>query len=128
MSTPVTECCYASGGRASVSINGILVGVRSVTITPIPYERSVASNQDGSIYTTFKPMPAEADIVLSDACGMTLEDLMGCPINATIVLIDVKRTYLFTNGVMVGRPTINTETGEIRGLKITANNPTYTNN
>ena len=121
------DCCYASGGRASVTINGIRVSPRTVTITPLMYERTVASNQDGTIYTTTKPMPAECDLTLSDSCGMVMEDLMGCPVDVTVDLWDVRRRYLFTTGVVVGRPSLDTLTGDIRGLKISANNVTYQN-
>lgn len=127
MATSPQDCCYAAGGRASVTINGVRVSPRSVSIIPLNYERDVKSNQDGSIYTIFKPTPAEADINLSDACGMEITDLMGCPLDVTIDLWDVRRRYLFTKAVIVGRPKINTETGEISGMKITGNNVTSTN-
>ena len=123
----ITDCCYASGGRAIVVINGVQVSPRSVMVTPIPYERTVNSNQDGTIYTQTKPMPAEADINISDACGLDIFGLMGCPVDATIQLIDVRRTYLFSKSVIVGRPKLNTETGEWSGLKITSNTVLITN-
>ncbi|MGZ6199187.1 MAG: phage tail tube protein [Vulcanimicrobiaceae bacterium] len=125
----MVDCCYAAGGRVSITAGGQIWSARSsVTIEPINYERSVNSNQDGTIYTTYKPTPATAEIVLSDACGMKIEDIMGCPIDVTIQLVDVRRTYLFTKAVVVGRPKIDTETGAISGLTITANQVTYTNN
>lgn len=122
-----TDCCYASGGRASISINGTTVSPRTVSVNPLNFERDVKSNQDGTIYTITKPMPAEADITLSDACGLDIVALMGCPVDVTIDLWDVRRRYFFSKGVIVGRPTINTETGEIRGLKITGNKVTIEN-
>lgn len=127
MATSPQDCCYAAGGRASISINGTAVSPRTVSVIPFNFERDVKSNQDGTIYTTFKPMPAEADITLSDACGLDLTILMGCPLDVTIDLWDVRRRYLFTKGVIVGRPKINTETGEVSGLKITGNSVTITN-
>ncbi|RNJ49361.1 phage tail tube protein [Methylocystis hirsuta] len=117
----VTDCCSASGGRASIAINGVNVSPRSVSVTPTNFEREVKSNQDGTIYTINKPMPAEAEMTLSDSCGLDILGLMGCPVDVTIDLWDVRRKYLFTRGVIVGRPKLNTETGEISGLKITAN-------
>lgn len=127
MTSSVTDCCYASGGRASLSINGIAVSPRTVSITPTNFERDVKSNQDGTIYTTMKPMPAEADFTLSDACGLDVFALMGCPVDVTVDLWDVRRRYLFSKGVMVGRPNLNTESGEIRGLKVTSNTVTISN-
>jgi len=128
MVSSITDCCSASGGRATVAINGVIVAPRSVTVTPWNYERDVKSNQDGTIYTLYKPMPAEADINLSDACGLDIMALQGCPVDVTITLIDVRRTYLFSQGIIAGRPKINTETGEISGLKVTSNTVTITQN
>lgn len=119
----VLDCCNASGGRVVITANGKRWSARSaVTITPINFERTVNANQDGTIYTQTKPIPAEAELSLSDHCGMEIEDIMGCPIDVTIDMIDVRRKYFFTAAVVVGRPQINSESGEIRGLKITANN------
>jgi hypothetical protein len=116
------DCCYAAGGRVRITANGNIWSARAaVTITPINFERKVESNQDGSIYVTTKPIPAEAEITLSDKCGLDIRDIMGCPIDVTIELIDVRRRYLFSKAVVVGRPKLNTETGEIHGLIITSN-------
>ena len=125
--TSNTDCCYASGGRATIAINGVVVAPRSVSVIPWNSERDVKSNQDGSIYVINKPMPAEADINLSDACGLDIMALQACPIDVTIDLLDVRRRFLFTNAVMVGRPKLNTETGEWSGLKVTSNTVSITN-
>lgn len=118
----MVECCYAAGGRVRITANGKTWAARSsVTVEPINFERKVESNQDGSIFVTTKPMPATAEIVLSDSCDMVLEDVMACPLDVTIELTDVRRRYLFTKAVVVGRPKIDTETGAISGLTITAN-------
>ncbi len=116
------DCCYAAGGRVRITANGNIWSARAaVTVMPINFERKVEANQDGSIYTTTKAVPVEAEITLSDSCGMQLADVMSCPLDVTIELIDVKRRYLFTKAVVVGRPKLNTETGEISGLTVTAN-------
>lgn len=128
MATSPVDCCDASGGRVVITANGKQWSARSaVEIMPLNFERIVGANQDGSIYTQTKPMPAEATFSLSDFCGMVMEDIMGCPIDVTIDLIDMHRKYLFTSGVVVGRPQINSETGEIRGFKVSSNNVTYKN-
>jgi hypothetical protein len=120
------DCCYAAGGRVRITANGQTWSARSsVTVEPINFERSVDSNQDGTIFTKTKPMPATAEIVLSDHCDMKLEDIMACPIDVTIELVDVRRRYLFTKAVIVGRPKLDTETGAISGLVVTANVVTY---
>lgn len=131
MALSPADCCNAAGGRIIITANGQQWSARAaVTVIPIGYQRDSGSNQDGTLYTTYKPMPYEAEMVLSDFCGMKIEDIMGCPINVTIQLVDVSRTYYFTSAVVVGRPAINTETGEIRGLKVQAGegNFRYVNN
>lgn len=118
----MVDCCNAAGGRVRITANGKRWSARSsVTIEPINFERSVASNQDGTIYTTTKPMPATAEIVLSDSCNMNIADIMACPLDVTIELVDVRRRYMFTKAIVVGRPKIDTESGAISGLTITSN-------
>ena len=115
------DCCDASGGRVLITANGQRWSARSaITIKPTTVERMSGANQDGSLYVHNKPVPAEADLSLSDRCGLSLEDLMACPLDVTLDLIDMKRKYLFTRAVVVGRPEINSETGEIRSVKVTS--------
>lgn len=123
----MVDCCYAAGGRVRITAGGKQWSARtSVTVEPLNYERRVAANQDGTIYTTTMPMPATAEIVLSDSCDMVIEDIMGCPLDVTIELTDVRRRYMFTKAVVVGRPKIDTESGAISGLTITSGNVTNT--
>jgi hypothetical protein len=117
----ILDCCDASGGRVIITANGQHWSARSaLTIKPTVIERTAGSNQDGSLHVQNKPVPAEADLSLSDRCGMTLDDVMNCPLDVTLDLIDMKRKYLFSRAIVVGRPEINSETGEIRGIKITS--------
>lgn len=120
-------CCDNSGGRVALTMNTdsgpkkfSLRG--SVTIRPTTKETEANANADGTMYVTTKAVPAEAEITLSDKCGMKLEDVLGCTIDATIELIDMRRTYLFTRARLVGRPEIKTEDGEISNLKIASVN------
>jgi len=113
------DCCSNSGGRVSLNLGGLNVTLRGkVTIKPTTIEKDVVSNTDGSIAVMVKPVPAECEITVSDRCGLTMDQLMGCSIDATIRLIDVQRTYLFTKAIVTGRPSLDGETGEITGLKI----------
>ncbi len=113
-------CCDNSGGRVALTIDGVSYSARaSVTIRPTNVEKEAKANHDGTIYTTTKAVPAEADITLSDRCGLDLETLTkACHVDATIQLIDMSRTYLFSKCSVVGRPEINSEDGEIKGLKL----------
>jgi hypothetical protein len=120
-------CCANSGTRVILTIHGPngarRVAVRgSLTVKPTTVETEAAANSDGSLYVTTKPVPAEAELKLSDGCGLRLDDLLNCYIDATMEMIDIRRTYLWTKARMVGRPSIETETGEITGLKLVSSN------
>lgn len=122
------DCCDASGGRVVITASGQRWSARSaVTVRPTNFERTAVSNQDGTLAVQTKPVPAEADITLSDRCGMVIDDIMGCPLDVTIDLIDMRRKYFFTKAIVVGRPEINSETGEIRNLKIVSQAPSQVN-
>jgi hypothetical protein len=113
------DCCDASGGRVVITANGKRWSARSaVTVKPTTFERKAEANQDSTLAVQNKAAFPEADIVLSDRCGLFLDDIMGCPIDVTIDLIDMRRKYYFTKAIVVGRPSINSETGEIRDIKI----------
>lgn len=122
-------CCNNSGSRVILTVHGSngsrRIPVRgSLTIMPTTVETEAGSNSDGSLYVTTKPVPATAELKLSDGCGLKLEDLLNCTIDASMELIDIKRTYFWTNSRMVGRPSIDTESGEISGLKLASGNVT----
>lgn len=114
------DCCDNSGGRVALRINGVTYSARTqVVIRPTTIDREAKANQDGTLAITTKPVPAEADITLSDRCGLNLDALVNnCHVDATIEIIDMNRTYLFTKATVVGRPEIDSESGEIKNLKI----------
>lgn len=117
MSDP--NCCYAAGGRVSLKINGKPYDVRaSVSINVWGFERTAENNQNGSMYVTTKSKPYTAELTFSDGCDVDLEDLKNCSLDVTIELTDLRRTHYFTKAIVVGSPSINTETGEISGLQI----------
>ncbi|WP_296201463.1 hypothetical protein [uncultured Hyphomicrobium sp.] len=123
-------CCDNSGGRVALTINGPngpkKVSLRgSVTIRPTTKETEANANSDGTMYVTTKAVPAEAEILISDRCGLTLDDLLNCTVDASIELIDMKRTYLYTRSRIVGRPELKTEDGEISNLKIASVNVSW---
>lgn len=96
-----------------------VLGPVAVTIRPIHFSREVGANQDGTIFVKTKAEPGEAEMSLSDKCGLKLDELMDqCWVDVTIRLVDMRKTYLFTQASIVGRPEIDSESGEIKGLKI----------
>lgn len=113
------DCCSNSGSRVYLTFNGQRWDLRgAVTIRPGGVESDAQANADGSMYVTNKAVLWEADITLSDRCGIRLADILRCSVDATFDLIDLDRTYFFTAARVVGRPTINTESGEISGLRV----------
>lgn len=121
MATPI-DCCYAAGGRVRITANGNVWSARAaVTIIPINFERKAESNQDGTLFTTTKAMPYSAKFSLSDKCSFNIEEVMACPLDITVELVDVRRRYLLSKSVVVGRPELNSETGEISGIEVVTN-------
>jgi len=114
------DCCDNAGGRVALTVDGEKYAVRAaVNVRPSRISVEGEANQDGSVYYLTKPMPGEADIVLSDRCGLPTDRLInGCLVDATITLIDMNRTYLFTRARVTGQPSLNTETGELSGMTI----------
>lgn len=113
------DCCDNAGGRIILTLGNKRYATRGgVTIRPTNKERAVGANDDGSIYITTKAVPAEAEFTISDKCGLVLDDLDQCFIDATFDLIDMRKKFFFTRSSVIGRPEINSETGEIKGLKI----------
>lgn len=115
-------CCNSAGGTMRLTIDGVVYSVRgSVSIMPTNLEISAEANLDGTVYTLRKPVPSKIDMSISDACGLSLETVMGhsCT-DASVELDSVGRTYLLVYATVVGRPSLNPETGEISGISLVA--------
>jgi hypothetical protein len=113
------DCCDNAGGRVIFMIGNLRYPTRGgVTIKPTVVERTEGANDDGSIYVTTKAVPAMAEFKLSDRCGLPIANLDKCRVDVSIEMVDMNRRYLFTQASLVGRPEINSETGEISGLKV----------
>lgn len=125
----MTICCNSAGGTMELTVNGTVYSVRgSASIMPTNLERSAESNLDGSVFVTSKPVPYMVEFALSDRCLLDLDELMNqtC-VDATITLEQVGRTYIITEGTVIGRPAIDPETGEITGVSMAAANITTIN-
>jgi hypothetical protein len=115
-------CCASAGGTLRLTIDGVVYPVRgSVTIQPSKYDAEAGSNLDGSLWVTYKPVPVMVEMALSDFCGLSIIDLQKkvCT-QATIELDHVNRTYILVNASVIGRPSLNPETGEISSVKMVA--------
>ncbi|MFT6101439.1 MAG: hypothetical protein ACJAYF_004002 [Arenicella sp.] len=119
----MSKCEY---GRLTITIDGARFSARGAfTIKPNNFEREAGLNLDSTLYTTVKPVPAEASGTLDvctvenfqallDACDITAVFEVGNPKNPT--------TYIFTEAVLSGRPSLNTETGEVSDIVINSAN------
>ena len=109
-------CCEF--GEMHMTVEGQNYSARGeFTIRPTTRERDGGSNEDGSIWSTVKRVPAEAEGSL-DACGIDLEDLWkNCSVTVTFHLNNGD-IYTFRNSRIMGRPELNTGTGEVSGFKI----------
>ncbi|MCT8970583.1 phage tail tube protein [Microbaculum marinisediminis] len=113
------DCCDNAGGRVELTIDGVKYSARAaVTVRFANREVTGGANQDGGQYFTTEPRLYEMDIVLSDRCGLRMEELLGCLIDVTAKLTDMGRRYLFTRARMTGRPSLASDTGEITGFTV----------
>lgn len=119
------ECCNSFGGFISIEVDGEKWSPTEadIVINPSNVEVEDMANQDGSGAFTSKPVLPSAEIKFRKPCGMKWNELMRkCRVNASIVEIDNGRTHLFTAGRIVGKPAVNTKTGEVDGLKVVSPN------
>jgi len=109
-----------TGGRFTVDLNGRRYkGRGKATISPAAATRENGANMDGSMFSNVKPKLVSLELTFDRGVGLTwdegdmLEDL-----NVTFVETDAKRTHLFTDAAFSGEPSIDSESGEVSGLKI----------
>ena len=120
----MNDCCDASGGRVSITMNGRTITSRGgIRIMPDNVETSEQANDDGSFSIQSRSAVPSAEFTLIDKCDLDLDELKRCGANITFDLIDMRRKWLFTNSRVVGRANINTDTGEISGLKAVCRQP-----
>jgi|SRR6476661_6926570 len=120
MTTFQDACCDASGGRVTITIDGKHYSSRGgVRIMPSVVSKSVGMNDDGTMYTTSKAVPARAEFTLSDKCGLDPTQLIrGCKVDVTVDQIDMRRKWLYTQATVLGDPTIDSDSGAISGLSV----------
>ncbi|MGH1542349.1 MAG: phage tail tube protein [Arenicella sp.] len=115
----MSTCEY---GRITLTIDGERLSARGAfEIKPNNFEREAGLNLDSTLWSTVKPMPAEAsgsiDVCSAEdfakmlnACKLTAVFELGNPENPT--------TYIYPEALLVGRPSLNTETGEVTDFVI----------
>ena len=110
----MSQCEY---GRIAVTVDGARFSARGpFEIKPNNFEREAGLNYDGTPFTTVKPVPAMASgsfdacsienfDALLNACDLTVVIEFGNPANPV--------TWVFSQAVLTGRPSLNSETGEV---------------
>lgn len=110
------------GGRFTVEINGRTYSGRGeAKIKPSRVVRENAANQDGTGYSTTKPVLAKLELTWDRGIGLVWDETMMLQtINVTFVEEDTtpSQTHLYTNANWSGEPEINTKDGEVSGLTI----------
>ena len=113
----MSNCEY---GRIQLTVDGERISARGAfDIKPTNFEREVGSNLDQTIWSSAKPMPAEAvgsidacsveDFnALMDACDLTVTFSLGNPSDPDV--------WIFPQAVLAGRPSLNTEAGEVSDI------------
>lgn len=108
------------GGRFELTINGRTYSGRGkATIKPARAVRENGVNQDGTGYSTVKPMLASLDLSFDRGVGLKWDEAMMLQeIDVTFKETDAGVTHLFTDANWAGEPEIDSENGEVSGLKI----------
>lgn len=110
----------SKGGRYTLEINGRRFSGRGkATVSPSGVEIEGGTNSDGTGYKTVKPVNPFLDLSLDRGSGLKWDEAMMLQeLNGTWHETDARVTHLFTNASWIGRPSIDSETGEVSGLKI----------
>ena len=108
------------GGRFTLDIDGKRYSGRGkATISPAAATRENGTNMDGTKWSSVKPKLVSLDLTFDRGVGLKWdEDMMLDDLNVTFVETDAKVTHLFTDASWSGEPSIDTENGEVSGLKI----------
>lgn len=110
------------GGRVTILIDGVrYAGRAKAKIMPSTVSMKSGANQDGTGYSTLDPRLAGLETTFDRGIGLAWNDkMMLATMNVTFTETDLSppRIHLFTNARWDGDPEINTEDGEVTGLKI----------
>lgn len=108
------------GGRFTLDINGTTYSGRGkATIKPSRVSLSNGANMDGTGYSTVKPVLAELDLTFDRGIGLAWDEtLLLQSLDVTFSEDDYGLTHLYTGARWDGDPSIDSETGEVSGLKI----------
>ena len=109
-----------TGGRFELYIGGRKYSGRgTATLMTAGVALENGANEDGSAYRTVKAQLCSIELTFDRGvglkwdAGMLLQD-----VSVTFREVDAKRNHLFTDAAWSGSPSLNTENGEVSGLKL----------
>lgn len=109
------------GGRFSLEIGGAVYSGRAkATIMPARATPDTGVNQDGTGYATVTPQLAEIELSFDRGFFRWTESMLLQPVNITFAEDDVGLTHFLTAGNWAGRPSIDSATGEVTGMKVSS--------
>ena len=108
------------GGRFTIDINGQRYSGRGkATVIAAAATRENVANNDGTKSSMVKARLPSLELTFDRGVGLKWDEaLMLQDLNVTFVETDAKRTHLFTDASFSGEPSLDTDSGEISGLKI----------
>ena len=108
------------GGRLQITIGSTTYSCRGkCQVDPSLVSVDAGVNWDGKGYKTVKPELAAVSLSFDRGKGLPwTQDWMLKDENVTIVELDAGVTHYLTAATKVGKPTIDTENGEVSGVSL----------
>lgn len=116
------------GGRYALEINGqVFAGRGKASIDSSGVSLDNGSNMDSTMFTTVKPELISLDLTIDRRDQSTKWDtaMMLQSLSVTFAETDAGVTHVMSSARWQGKPTLDTSTGEITGLKATCAPSTY---
>ena len=116
------------GGRYVLEINGqVFSGRGKASVDSSGVSIDNGSNMDGTMFSTVKPELISLDLTIDRRDQSTRWDtaMMLQSLNVSFAETDAKVTHVMTAARWQGKPTLDTSTGEITGLKAMCAPATY---
>ena len=110
------------GGRIHIKIAGKSFSARAkANIMPARATVDAGVNQDATGFAAVQPQLAEIEFSFDRGLGLTWEeDMILTRPDVTFKERDVDVTHFLTGARWVGRPTIDSATGEVTGMKMSS--------
>ncbi len=110
-----------AGGFVELSINGTPYSIAGeLEMEELGYEREAVTNQDGTIQAVTKPAPRRFKLKFRDRQGPALVPQIFAAerLDVSAREVHMNRTTLLTQAFAEGKPSRNTQNGEIDGITL----------